>query len=263
MILDVYYTKNSFVLKNQATGSRCPMNNRDRILSISADTRQGRIKKILAAITKNYEIQVAKPSNHGFRANVDIVNIVIPSKTQENKIIVLAHHDLYPKSAGLNDNSSGVSVLLRLQENLPDNVELVITDREEIGGLGCEYYIETCMHRGNIDFEAINLDVVGLGDKIFYEKYGEEPLKSFEIPSHLELYENIPFSDSRVLERYAISNVLLLTGKTQESLIPKISEAQHCNTGDGNMDLISEDTMDLVFNTVSNMIKSKKTAGIL
>jgi len=239
------------------------MTNRDRILSITDESRTKRIKKILSAITRNYEIQVAQPSKDNFRCDSEIFNIVIPSKIQENKIVVMAHHDVYPGSKGYNDNSTGVSTLLRLQKDLPDNVELVITDREEIGGLGCEYYIESCFRRGNMTFEAINLDVVGLGTKIFYEKYGEKPLKLFDIPEHIDLYENIPFSDSQMLGRYNIPNVLLLTGETKSGLIRKIFEAQHCGINDSNLDLISEETMDLVFETVSTMIHAKKPAEIL
>jgi hypothetical protein len=158
---------------------------------------------------------------------------------------------------GYNDNSSGVATLLRLQEDLPENVELVITDGEEFGGQGCRYYLENCMKLKQTEFEAINLDVVGLADTLFYEVY-EGPIKSFTFPSHMKPYANIPFSDSRVLENYGIPNVLILTGKSHRLLIEDIFKAEHCNANDNKIEMICEKTMDLVFDTVYGMIRGKK-----
>ena len=207
------------------------MTNKEYILKISSKSKSTRILKIMACIHKEFRIQTFK----------DLVNIIVPAKDQENKISIIAHHDLYPGSAGYNDNSSGVVTLLKLQEGLPDNVELVFTDTEEVGGQGCRYYLESAL---TLPKEAINVDVVGLPDKIFYEMYAGKV--SFPIPESMELYPRIPFSDSRVLEDFRIPNILVLTGKSKENLIQRIFEVQHYGVDDFNIDVISEEMMDKV-----------------
>lgn len=215
------------------------MTNKDYILKITDSDKKARIAKIVDCITKDYVIQ-----SHG-----TITNIVIPAKYQENKTTIMAHHDLFPGSKGYNDNSTGVVTLLKLQEHLNERIELVFTDQEEWGGRGCEYYLQSNARPK----QAINVDVVGLGDKVFYENYAGN--LSCELPPHLEYFPRIPFSDSHMLRNYRIPNILLLTGKDKRDLIPKIFEAQHCNKNDGNMDLISEDVMELVFNTIVGMLE--------
>ena len=220
------------------------MTNKEYILKITADNAKDRLRKIMDCITHNYIIQAG---------TYDITNIIVPAKNQENKLTIMAHHDVFHGSKGYNDNSTGVVTLLKLQENRSDNVELVFTDKEEFGGHGCEYYLRN--HPANLILpkEAINVDVVGLGNKIFYEQY-VGPI-SFTIPEHVLSYKRIPFSDSHMLRNYGIPNILLLTGESHAKLIDKIFEAQHNGPQDGNLDLISEETMDLVFNTIVGMIK--------
>jgi len=223
------------------------MTNKELILSITDRNKEKRINKILGLITKNYEIQVAK-STDVFPTSNDLINIVIPAKVQKNKLSIFAHHDVFPNSLGYNDNSTGVATLLKLQDSVPDNVELVFTDGEERGGQGCRYYLEhSCRPK-----EAINVDVVGLGEKIFYEQYGA--VSTFPIPESFELFKHIPFSDSYILNNYRVPNILILTGKRKESLIHNIFEAQHCGRNDGKIDLISETIMDQVFDNIVHMV---------
>jgi Zn-dependent M28 family amino/carboxypeptidase len=236
------------------------MNNKELILKITDGNKARRIEKILSFIYKNYVIQTAKPRNT-FPTSIDITNIIIPAKDQKNKIAIVAHHDVYPGSHGYNDNSSGVIILLKLQQCLPDNVELVFTDGEERGGQGCRYYLENYPR----PTKAINIDVVGLGNKIFYEAYGQEYYGQeyyetygglfFTIPKSVEYYSHIPFSDSYILADYDVPNILLLTGSNKDHLIREIFEAQHTNKNDGKIDLIREDIMNKVFDTVVGMIK--------
>jgi Iap family predicted aminopeptidase len=225
--------------------------NRDRILKITDKNKQARIAKIESCITKSYEVQVAKPGD--FPTSSDITNIIIPAKNQKDKIAIMAHHDVFPDSCGYNDNSTGVVTLLKLQNYLPDNFELVFTDGEERGGQGCRYYLENCI----LPKQAINIDVVGLEGKIFYEMYGKT---TFNIPKTLEYYENIPFSDSYILDNYGIPNILMLTGKNKETLIRDIFNAQHCGKYDRSLNLISEDTMDRVADTLLTLIDTWRGA---
>lgn len=223
------------------------MTNKELILRITDRNKEKRIDKILGLITRNYELQVAKPSALS-PTSVELTNIIIPAKKQENKISIFAHHDVHPKSLGYNDNSTGVVTLLKLQEVVPENVELVFTDGEELCGQGCRYYLRNCTRPK----EAINVDVVGLGNNIFYEEYGS--IETFPIPGSFKLYEDIPFSDSHILRNYKIPNILILTGNRKETLIRNIFEAQHGGRNDDNFELISEDIMNRVFDSIVHMV---------
>ena len=219
--------------------------NRDLILQITDKDKAMRFEKILAAITRDYEIQTEKVGGYTVR------NIVICARRQKGKITVVAHHDVFPGSFGYNDNSSGVVTLLKLQEKLPDNVELVFTDREENSGCGCEAYLSGY----SLPRIAINVDVVGLEGRIFFEKYGD-PNAIHTGGTEMELFEGIPFSDSYILKRAGVPNILLLAGPSKENLIEAIFQAQHRSPGDGNIELISEDTMDRVLEKVKQLIKN-------
>ena len=177
-----------------------------------------------------------------------MTNIIIPAKTQSSKITVMAHWDVFPHSRGYNDNSTGVAMLIRLCGYVRDNVELVFTDREEYGGRGCRYYLENWAR----PVAAINVDVVGLDDTIFYEMYGE--VTTFMVPKHVKYYDGVPFSDSYILRQYAIPNVLLLTGQSEDRLIGDIFDAQHGGVDDSDFSLISEDMLEKVFNTLLMMV---------
>jgi len=218
------------------------MTNKEFILNITDRDIGKRFSKILACIKGKYEIQ------HMEDYLSNIYNIIIPAKDQENKISIIAHHDIYRGSLGYNDNSTGVVTLLKLQEaDLPDNVELVFTDGEEFGGRGCSLYLNESV-KPKI---AINVDVVGLGNKIFYEKYGD----GIKVDGkRMEYFRNIPFSDSYILREYDVPNVLLLTGYSKEALISNIFEAQHNGPKDGMLDLIQEDIMDKVYDMVLDIV---------
>ncbi|MDP8299178.1 MAG: M28 family peptidase [Candidatus Tantalella remota] len=178
----------------------------------------------------------------------NVTNIIVPAKTQKNKITVMAHHDIYPGSAGFNDNSTGVAMLVRLVGRVKDNVELVFTDKEEFGGRGCRHYLENWAR----PVSAINVDVVGLDGTIFYEMYGE--VKAFKIPKHVKYYAGVPFSDSHILRQYEVPNILMCTGLRGDSLISDIFEAQHGGVHDADFDLISEDMLVDVFQTLLMMV---------
>lgn len=223
------------------------MTNKEYILRITDQDKTKRLNKIIACLDRNYTLQVAKPTDT-FPTFSDLTNIIVPARVQADKIAIVTHWDVYPGSYGYNDNSSGVVTLLKLQEFLPDNVELVFTDGEERGGQGCRYYLENYPRPA----QAINIDVVGLEGRIFYEKYGDV---TFNIPKHLREYLNIPFSDSHILAHYKIPNILMLTGRSANTLIKDIFNAEHGGKNDNNLTLISENIMNKVFDTLLGILK--------
>jgi len=223
------------------------MTNRDFILKITAKDKEERLRKIESCIEVDYEVQVAEEDG----LCDSLTNIIIPARNQEGKISVIAHHDVLPGTSGYNDNSTGVVTLLKLQKHLPDHVELVFTDGEERGGSGCRLYLDNRPQ----PIAAINVDVVGLKGKIFYEEYGNKR-GIFKIPKSLEYYNYIPFSDSYVLAQRGVPNILLLTGGSQDTLIREIFDSQHGGKNDGRLDLVSESMMDRVFEVVLSIVKS-------
>ena len=224
------------------------MTNKEYILKITDKDKDKRLAKILSCIKGKYEIQ------HMADYLSDVRNVIIPAKNQERKITIMAHHDVYPGSFGYNDNSTGVVTLLKLQDaDLPDNVELVFTDGEEFGGRGSELYLTESV-KPRI---AINVDVVGLGTKIFYEKYGNGEVKVDG--SKMEYYRHIPFSDSYILKAHNVPNVLLLTGYSSEALIRNIFDAQHNGPRDSVLDLIQEDIMNKVYDMVLDIVNKNVT----
>lgn len=101
--------------------------------------------------------------------------------TSDQQIIVGAHYDNAPSSSsldrsgleGVNDNASGVGVLLELAQRLepnPENtVKFVLFGAEEIGLVGSEYYANN-MSTEEIDntLVMVNLDSLIVGDKMYF-----------------------------------------------------------------------------------------------
>ena len=161
---------------------------------------------------------------------------------------VSAHWDNVEGSNGYNDNGSGVAVLLALQHNIPDNVELLFCDWEEYGGRGSRFYLEN-----NTPAFNINLDVVGHGDKIFYDFYGKQALKlvdDMSAPSLLsegvEFYPSVPFNDSYIFQEYDVESVLFITGNSHKTVIKEIWERQHGGKYDNDITKVEEKPIQMV-----------------
>ena len=217
---------------------------KDTILQITDKTKDGRLKRIRSLLKREHFLQV----------DGDLVNIIVPAREQKGKIALVAHHDVLPGSYGYNDNSTGVVSLLKMQFKVPDNVEIVFTDGEERGGRGCELYLTKSVNPRM----AINLDVVGLGDKIFYEEYGPKGKIRIGAKDPMEYYRSIPFSDSYILNHFNVPNILILTGSSHDSLIDEIWKAQHNGPNDGKMELINEDVMQKVQDVVLKILERNK-----
>jgi hypothetical protein len=220
------------------------MTNRERILDITYSDKAQRRERIIAHLDRPHYLQ----------AEGDIVNIVVPAKNQDLKTTLCAHYDIYPGSKGYNDNSSGVVALLNIHELLPDDVEIVFTDFEEFGGRGCQLYLESVDY---LPSQAINVDVVGVGNRMFYESYAGGITAS--ILENMEHYRDIPFSDSYIFREFGVPNILLLAGESKQNLLQKIFEAQHCGPRDGDIMHISEEMIDLAGTTILNLLNARES----
>lgn len=181
--------------------------------------------------------------------NLVTKNIIIPAKKQERVITLSAHWDVYSQSKGYNDNASGMAVLLSLQNELPDNVEILFSDQEECGGRGVSYYLEE--HNPILN---INVDVVGFGSTVFYDLYGINEVRDSILLDEAVYHPNVPFNDSYIFNRNKVPSVLLITGNSEENVISEIWERQHRGKLDDDLSQLSESTMEMVTETIRKLI---------
>ena len=237
------------------------------IKKITDLNKQKRFEKIINLIDRPYIIQekVIKDDNHflnmmkdkfemgsneleGFDMSIfnskserHVRNIIIPSKSGTSKMTFMAHWDLFPKSFGYNDNSSGVSSLLKIQNYVHDDMTIIFTDFEEIFGKGSQLY---CDNLENPDEKIINLDVVGFGENIFVDKNGWN--LDFKLPDNHLNYEGVPFNDSHITSNNGFQSILLITGNDPKTLIGDIFDLQHGGKYDNDLTKLNQSILDKV-----------------
>ena len=216
----------------------------ETIKKITHEDKDKRRDEIISLITREYFIQ----KNGELLA--DVQNIVIPAKSGHARITFTAHYDLYPNSKGYNDNSSGVSVLLKLQDYLEDDMSIVFTDYEEWGGKGMNYFCQEF----STDY-VFNLDVVGFGKNLFVDFNGNRfPM----LPENYVQYDDVPFNDSHIATEHGIPAILLLTGNDKKTLISDIFDHQHGGKFDNDITRLEQSTLDNVLEFVKEFIRMHK-----
>jgi len=204
----------------------------DMVKHIGQKDREDRFKNLTSLIGVEYRIDCDVQSN--------VRNVVIPAKTKENLITLSAHWDSFPNSNGYNDNASSLAVLLSIQDQLPENISILFSDREESGGWGVSAYL-----KDNHPSFNINLDVVGYGKKLFFDTYGH-----FDQPMNLtegcEYHPNVPFNDSYIFNSHGVDSILFITGNSQKQVINEIWERQHGGKLDNDITQVNEETMQMV-----------------
>lgn len=120
----------------------------------------------------------------GYRAEVqtfknrdDVVgqNIIVKMQGESSNhpiIIVGAHYDSVESGAGINDNASGVALLLELIQQLKQSktklkstIYFAFWDSEEVGIAGSQAFVKSLSHEQLKNIEAyINVDMVGTKD---------------------------------------------------------------------------------------------------
>jgi len=121
---------------------------------------------------------------------------LIPSKSKEKETLVVSAHvdhlgkDIDGYFPGANDNASGVGVLIEIAKeiwergnNYPFNILFLITNGEEKGLLGAEFFVGSPVVPIEDIFLNINIDCVGRGEKLFvsYNTYAEDMIKNMNI----------------------------------------------------------------------------------
>jgi len=182
-------------------------------------------------------------------------NIILPA-TRQHRITLMAHYDLYPNSKGYNDNGSGLATLLSLQDIYPEFVEIAFTDKEEVGGLGSDFY----MKNHNPEF-VINVDVSGAGECVQFSKYPvNNDFKYDFLSNEVETIErfHIPFSDNHIIQNHGVPSMLVFAGDrgNESQTISKIWSLQHCNENDNKIELLSEDILQQVSLYIKKIIEN-------
>lgn len=219
----------------------------DLIKYISTTDKDAKFRNICSLIKKDYY----------FLSDLESRNIVVPAKNKNDKVVLTAHYDVYPNSMGYNDNSTSIVALLLMHDLLPDFCEIVFTDNEERFGKGADLYLK--YNYDKIRFN-INIDVIGIGKKIFYELY-DSTFYSSNIKSILtepEEHKGIPFSDSYIFYKYQILSLLFVAGNSNYTVVSDIFKCIHNNVDDNKIELINPLNVNKVINYTLNVLKNFK-----
>lgn len=148
------------------------------VAAMASDTNEGRraaLETILADLGVNYDVEPFSIPRRPNYPRTEGANLVVTLGSGNGDIVVGAHYDAVwladgTLSRGAVDNAASAVVLAELARALRGGmfrhrIRIVFFDMEEIGLVGSRRYVEA--HRGEIK-AAINLDVNGYGDTIFY-----------------------------------------------------------------------------------------------
>jgi hypothetical protein len=139
---------------------------------------------------------------------------------------VVAHHDIVnPASDNANDNSCSVINALAIKKKRPE-INVVILDGEEIGGIGSKRLSERIK---NGEFKCkwiLNLELTGIGGKNFFVGAMGTPLTEwisnrFECP-----IVRVPFNDSVIFKNFGINSTVI-------NPLPVTEMITHITTKDG------------------------------
>ena len=154
-------------------------------------------------------------------------NIVLPGSSDK---FVVAHHDIVNKdSDNANDNSCSVINALMIKKLRPE-VNVVILDGEEFGGIGSNQLAQR-IKAGDFKCKwVLNLELTGKGGKSFFVGAMGTPLTDwianrFECP-----IVNVPFNDSVIFKKYGINSTVINPLPVTEEKSPVINkEGEYLN----------------------------------
>jgi hypothetical protein len=148
-------------------------------------------------------------------------NIVLTGTSDK---FVVAHHDIVNKdSDNANDNSCSVINALMIKKLRPE-VNVVILDGEEFGGIGSNHLSQR-IKAGDFKCKwVLNLELTGKGGKSFFVGAMGTPLTDwianrFECP-----IVNVPFNDSVIFKKYGINSTVINPLPVTEEKSPVINK---------------------------------------
>lgn len=183
-------------------------------------------------------------------------NIVLSGSSDK---FVVAHHDIVnPDSDNANDNSCSVINALMIKKLRPE-VNVVILDGEEFGGIGSQHLSDRIK---NGDFPCkwvLNLELTGKGGKNFFVGAMGTPLTEwianrFECP-----IVNVPFNDSIIFRKNGINSTVINPLPITEEKGPIVNkDGQHlaykmlfnCHSPKDSVDTIDPEDMEEFVNEI-------------
>ena len=149
------------------------------VQNMEVDSNPGRREALTAMLEERgipFELESFQIEPNRFVPRTTGTNIVVTIGEGSSDIVIGAHYDAIwlgggTLSRGAVDNAASAVILTRLAETLQDEtlrhrVRIAFFDMEEIGLRGSRSYIES--HDADEIEAAINLDVNGFGDTLFF-----------------------------------------------------------------------------------------------
>lgn len=134
-------------------------------------------------------------------------NIVMKGKSDK---MIIAHHDVNNHNIdNANDNSASVINVIATKKLRPE-VNAVIVDGEEFGGIGSTHLAKQIVNGdfGNISW-VLNLELSGKGGKYFFIGDYDGPLKDRIVDLFDPPITHTPFNDSVTIRRFGIDSVVI------------------------------------------------------
>jgi hypothetical protein len=256
----------------------CKVNNSGTSLENPSNELPPRVNFIIYLLNKldiKYTVDRFKIEYSFFRKLTYGYNIIMKGNSDK---MLIAHHDIAnPSVDNANDNSASVINAIALKKMMP-NVNVVLTDCEEVGGLGAKRLAEliNMNYFGSIKW-VLNMELTGKGGKYFFIGINDGYLQSYikslfkdrqsmRTPfndSYLQSYikslfkdcqsMRTPFNDSHVLNRYNIASVVINTLPIIEGdkigfikygdVYLDTSIISHCHSSRDSLDNISPEDM--------------------
>jgi len=138
---------------------------------------------------------------------------VCGSKSASSSVCITAHYDSVHNGVGAHDNASGVVALMDIAKEasaLPENVQLISFDGEEMNKIGAYRYVDALRKQGTLDDLrlVVNIDSVGIGEKLYVlvspelEEQVRSALSDFEVDvtarQAFKQFDSWPFMKERV-----------------------------------------------------------------
>lgn len=165
----------------------------------------------------NYELDKYDSNSGWLGKDCTGYNIILRGNSSK---MVVAHHDINnPKIDNANDNSASVINAIMVKKLRPE-VNIVLLDGEEVGGVGSQRVSEQINRGefGKIDW-VLNLELTGKGGKYFF--IGNYPGKIHDLIKSKFSCPTIdtPYNDSATFRKNGIDSVVI-------NPIPPLNEGQ-------------------------------------
>lgn len=224
----------------------------DLIQHLGNSTTEQRFDKITGYLKDNNIPFIVQES--GEKAFFQVRNIIIPARNQEDKIVLCAHYDVYPHSPAILDNTTAIVMILTALPQLlkHDNVEILFSDKEEVGGRGVSEYC----YNSSIPQMVINLDIIGHGDILYYCKYNVHPDILKKVNEDC-VEQNYPFCDFNIFRMNNFPCISIISapgGMPFQQALHEDYKCFHMGQYDGDLSKISFETLEKAQRVVLDLV---------